>query len=107
MVATRNVTGYALIKTFRTRATRDIFEGSATQRARRCLPEELWPHARMKLDGLDAATDLRHLRLPSNRLEKLVGDRSGEYSVRINRQYRICFRWSEADAWDVEITDYH
>lgn len=96
-----------MIRTFRTGATRDIFEGRDTKRARRCLPEELWPRARVKLDELDVATDLRLLRLPSNRLEKLLGDRSGEYSIRINRQFRICFRWAEEDAWDVEITDYH
>jgi toxin HigB-1 len=96
-----------LIRTFRDAASRDIFEGRSSKRARRCLPVELWPRARLKLDELDAATDLRQLRLPSNRLEKLVGNRSGEHAVRINRQFRICFRWSNADAWDVEITDYH
>jgi toxin HigB-1 len=96
-----------LIRTFRTGGTRDIFEGRASKEARRCLPAELWPRARLKLDELDAATDLRQLRLPSNRLEKLLGDRRGEYSIRINQQYRICFRWSDADAWNVEITDYH
>ncbi|BCX89884.1 hypothetical protein MIN45_P2258 [Methylomarinovum tepidoasis] len=44
---------------------------------------------------------------PGNRLEKLTGNRSGQYSIRINQQWRICFRWEEGDAWDVEITDYH
>jgi toxin HigB-1 len=96
-----------LIKTFRTEGTRDIFEGRASKQARRCLPEVLWPRARLKLDELDTATDLRQLRLPSNRLEKLAGDRSGEYSMRINRKYRICFLWLDADTWDVEITNYH
>lgn len=96
-----------LIRTFRAGATRDIFEGRESKRARRCLPEELWPRARLKLDEIDAATNLGQLRLPSNRLEKLVGDRSGGFSIRINRQYRICFRWADADALDVEITDYH
>jgi toxin HigB-1 len=96
-----------LIRTFRTRATRDIFAGNATKTARRSLPEVLWARARLKLDEIDSASDLRQLGLPSNRLEKLAGDRAGEYSVRINRQYRICFRWANADAWDVEITDYH
>jgi toxin HigB-1 len=96
-----------LIRTVRTEGTRDIFEGRPSKQARRCLPEVLWIRARLKLDELDAATEMRHLRLPSNRLEKLSGDRVGEYSIRINRQYRVCFRWLEADAWDVEITDYH
>lgn len=96
-----------MIRSFKTSASRDIFEGKATKTARRRLPEVLWSRARLKLDEIDAASDLRQLRLPSNRLEKLAGDRAGEYSVRINRQYRICFRWADADAWDVEITDYH
>ncbi len=57
---------------------------------------------------LNAATDLADLRVPpGNRLEKLTGDRRGEYSVRINDQWRICFTWREGDAHDVEITDYH
>jgi proteic killer suppression protein len=63
--------------------------------------------ARAKLALLDAATSLMDLRLPGLRLEKLGGDRAGEYSIRINDQFRICFRWSEGDAYDVEITDYH
>ncbi len=57
---------------------------------------------------LNAATDLADLRVPpGNRLEKLTGDRKGEYSIRINDQWRICFTWREGDAHDVEITDYH
>ena len=63
--------------------------------------------ARAKLALLDAATSLMDLRLPGLRLEKLGGDRAGEYSIRINDQFRICFRWSEGDTYDVEITDYH
>jgi len=57
---------------------------------------------------IDAATDLRILAaLPGNRLERLRGDREGQYSIRINDQWRICFRRREGDAYDVEITDYH
>ena len=57
---------------------------------------------------LDAAAVLEDLRQPpGNRLEKLKGDREGQYSIRINDQYRICFRWQDHDAFDVEITDYH
>ena len=57
---------------------------------------------------LNNATILEDLRIPpSNRLEKLRGDRAGEFSIRINDQWRICFRWHQGDAYDVEITDYH
>ena len=63
--------------------------------------------ARIKLAFLNRATDLRDLSLPSLRLEKLSGDRKGQYSIRINDQYRICFLWSNGDASEVEITDYH
>ena len=62
----------------------------------------------MKLLVLDAADVLDELRIPpGNRLERLSGDRVGQYSIRINDQWRICFRWNRGDAFDVEITDYH
>lgn len=101
-----------MIRTFRDRETRAIFEGgdldrADAKRARRRLPTTLWKQARAKLDQIDAATALRGLRTPSNRLEKLAGDRAGEFSIRINPQYRVCFRWHEGDAFDVEIVDYH
>lgn len=96
-----------MIRSFRDRETRDVFEGRATKRARRRLPLELWEKAGLKLDGLDEAVRIRELNTSSNHLEKLSGDRAGQYSIRINRQYRVCFRWAKADAWDVEITDYH
>ena len=61
-----------------------------------------------KLIQLDEAEELRDLRgIPGNRLEKLSGDREGQYSIRINKQWRICFRWEEGNAYDVEITDYY
>ena len=63
--------------------------------------------ARVRLEILDAATSLRDLDLPGFRLEVLKGDRKGQYSIRINDQYRICFMWLDADAYDVEIVDYH
>jgi toxin HigB-1 len=64
--------------------------------------------ARRKLLLLDAAARLDDLRVPpGNRLEALSGDRSGQYSIRINQQWRICFRWRDGDAYDVEIVDYH
>jgi len=62
---------------------------------------------RVRLEVLDAVTSLRDLELPGFRLEALKGDRKGQYSIRINDQYRICFRWREGDAHDVEIVDYH
>ncbi len=63
--------------------------------------------ARIKLGFLDAAATLTDLTLPGLRLEKLSGNRAGQYSIRINEQYRICFRWREGDAYEVEVTDYH
>ena len=63
--------------------------------------------ARVRLEVLDAATSLRDLDLPGFRLETLKGDRKGQYSIRINVQYRICFRWLDGDAHDVDIVDYH
>jgi toxin HigB-1 len=64
--------------------------------------------ARRKLDQLNRACSLSELRAPpGNRLESLAGDRAGKYSIRINDQYRICFRWEGEHAYEVEITDYH
>ena len=64
--------------------------------------------ARRKLLLLNAATSLDDLRVPpGNRLEALAGDRAGQYSIRINRQWRICFRWQDSDAYDAEVVDYH
>jgi len=61
-----------------------------------------------KLDQIDASVVIEDLKAPpGNRLEKLKGDRAGQWSIRINDQWRICFRWSDGDAWDVEIVDYH
>lgn len=101
-----------MIRTFADRVTGAIFEGGdlaprLAKRARRRLPTWLWRRARAKLDQIDLATDLRHLVTASNRLEALVGDREGQYSIRIDRQYRICFNWWDGDARDVEIVDYH
>jgi proteic killer suppression protein len=63
--------------------------------------------ARVRLEVLDAATSLGDLDLPGFRLESLKGSRKGQYSIRINDQYRICFRWQYGDARDVEVVDYH
>ncbi len=70
--------------------------------------EQIEKSARIKLAFLGSAKDLTDLRrIPGLRLEKLVGDRAGQHSIRINDQYRICFRWENDEAQDVEITDYH
>lgn len=89
------------------------FRDSDTQRLFRREPVRRWAEslqrvALRKLLVLDAAETLSDLRVPpGNRLEKLSGDREGQYSIRVNGQWSICFRWSEGQADDVEITDYH
>lgn len=96
-----------MIISFRNRGTQDIFDGDNTKAARRTLPSRLHEKAGGTLDRLNSAVSLRSLSLPGLRLEKLKGDRSGLHSIRINDQYRVCFRWTEAGAEDVEIVDYH
>ena len=72
------------------------------------LPQNIQRVARKKLVILDAAMELNDLRIPpGNRLEALKGDRKGQHSLRINDQWRVCFIWSDGDAYDVEITDYN
>ncbi len=72
------------------------------------FPPDVARRAAQKLAVLDAATDLNDLRVPpGNRLEALKGDRAGQHSIRVNDQWRICFRWSEGNAHDVEVRDYH
>ena len=96
------------IASFRGGGTEDVFDGQNTYRARRTCPAQLWGSARRKLDLLDSAAALSDLAaLPGNRLEPLRGERSGQFSIRINQQYRICFVWTESGPDDVEITDYH
>jgi toxin HigB-1 len=93
---------------FADRGTEDIYDGLNSQRARKRLPVALLERARNKLSTLAFAETLDDLRTaPSNHLEKLRGDRAGEYSIRINDRYRVCFRWSADGATDVEIVDYH
>lgn len=77
------------------------------ERSRR-LPSDIQRIAQRKLVILDAAESLEDLRAPpGNRLERLIGTRNGQHSIRINDQWRICFRWIDGDAHNVEITDYH
>jgi len=97
-----------VIISFADHGTADLFEGIASLDARRTCPAELWANARSKLDRLDKALRLGDLAaLRGNRLEKLQGDRAGEWSVRINDRYRICFVWEGNHAYQVEIVDYH
>jgi proteic killer suppression protein len=93
-----------MIKSFRCRETQKLF---LRQRVSR-LPANVHRTALRKLLLLDAAEKLEDLRVPpGNRIEKLSGNRQGQHSIRINDQWRICFRWSEGDAYEVEIVDYH
>ncbi len=92
-----------MIRSFRCADTERLFRREAVRRFRAIERQAL-----RKLDMLDAAPDLRTLStLPGNRLERLKGDREGQYSVRINDQWRICFSWREGHAYEVEIVDYH
>ena len=97
-----------MIQSFRTAGTEDIFNGRRTQAARSTCPQALWKIATRKLDQLDSVTALQELQIPpGNRLEALKGDRQGRHSIRMNDQYRLCFRWTETGPADVEIVDYH
>ncbi len=93
-----------MIKTFADKRTAAIFQGHQVRK----LPKEIQENARRKLKQIDAAATLDTLRVPpGNRLEPLKGDRAGQWSIRINDQWRICFEWAGGDAFDVEIADYH
>ena len=96
------------IVSFCDKVTEEICEGQTTKQGHKRLPQELHEKARIKLARLAAASSLNDLlELRGNRLEILKGDRAGQFSIRINDQYRICFRWVNNNAYDVEITDYH
>jgi toxin HigB-1 len=96
------------IRNFRDKGTMDINYGKNTKNSLRILPKNLHRKAQVKLARLGAATSVRDLReIRGNRFEVLKGNRKGQYSIRINGQYRICFKWINDDATDVEITDYH
>jgi toxin HigB-1 len=96
------------IRSFANVGTADIAAGRQTKASRRILPVHLHGIALEKLVLLDAAVTLNDLAAwPSLQLEKLKGDRKGQYSIRINGQYRICFAWQAPDVFEVEIVDYH
>jgi proteic killer suppression protein len=93
-----------VIRSFGDKDTETVFERGRVRR----WSSDLQRAALRKLLILDAAETLDDLRSPpGNRLEKLKGDRAGQYSIRVNDQWRVCFRWTEGDAYDVEIADYH
>ncbi|MEN8151150.1 MAG: type II toxin-antitoxin system RelE/ParE family toxin [Planctomycetota bacterium] len=93
-----------MIRSFRDPEAERIFR---RERSRK-LPADIQRSALRKLLLLDAADVLSDLKVPpGNRLERLAGDRKGRYSIRINDQWRVCFRWANGDARDVEIADYH
>jgi proteic killer suppression protein len=93
-----------MVQTFASGETERFF---ATGKSRR-LPPEILKRAAMRLTQLDGATCLEDLHIPpSNKLEALSHDRSGQWSIRINDQWRVCFRFKNGDAYDVEIVDYH
>ena len=101
---TRNISYSSwMIRNFRDKDSRTLYEGGATRKW-----QAIARQAERRLQILDAATCLDDLRyLPSNRFEALKGDRKGQYGIRINIQWRICFRWERDAPYDVEIVDYH
>ena len=92
-----------MISSFKDKDTKALYEGVYVTRYRAFVRQ-----AERRLQILDSATTLKDLRhLPSNHFESLIGKRKGQYSIRINRQWRICFRWERDEAYDAEIVDYH
>jgi proteic killer suppression protein len=93
-----------MIKSFKDKETQKVFNQNYSKK----LPESIQQRALRKLRMIEAARKIKDLRLPpGNRLEALKGGRSNLYSIRINRQWRICFTWNQGDAFNVEIVDYH
>ena len=93
-----------MIKSFSDKDTEDLYKTGKSRR----LPPELIRRAVRRLEYVELATCLDDLKVPpSNRLHALKGDRTGQYAISINDQWRVCFRFAEGDAYDVEITDYH
>ncbi|MGC4128115.1 MAG: type II toxin-antitoxin system RelE/ParE family toxin [Bergeyella sp.] len=93
-----------MIVSFGNKETEKIWNGMVSKK----LPREIQETARRKLRMMNNSIDIADLRIPpANRLEKLKGDLKAFYSIRINNQWRIIFKWENANAFDVEITDYH
>ena len=96
------------IRNFKTKGIEDVNYGRVSKEALRTLQKELNHKAQIKVARLGAVTSMRDLQeIRGNRFEKLKGERQGQYSIRINDQYRICFIWEKENAVDVEIIDYH
>jgi proteic killer suppression protein len=97
-----------MIVSFKDGASEDLFNGINSKQARKVCPRALWKIASRKLDLLDSVQSLDELKVPpGNHLESLSGNRRGQYSIRINEKYRICFIWGEAGPENVEVIDYH
>ena len=93
-----------MIKSFNCKETEKLFNRKISRR----LPKNIQKITVRKLWMIDAAANINDLRIPpSNHLEKLEGDRKGQHSIRINKQWRICFKWKNGDAYNAKITDYH
>ena len=93
-----------MIKSYANKETEQVGAGGFSSK----LPRSIQRRAKMKLDRIKVAVTLGDLRVPpSNRLERLSGDRKHQHSIRINQQWRVCFTWRAGNAYDVEITDYH
>jgi proteic killer suppression protein len=96
------------IRSFKNKGTQDVNYGRSSKQALKTLPKELHRKAQIKLAPLGAMPSMKDLQeIQGNRFEKLKGDRRGQCSIRINDQYRICFRWEKENAFDVEIVGYH
>jgi len=97
-----------MIQSFKNTGTEDIFNGENTRAARKTCPKSLWQVAGRKLDQLDSVVSFDELRVPpGNQLEALSGDRKGQHSIRINKQYRVCFTWTDLGPAEVQVVDYH
>jgi proteic killer suppression protein len=93
-----------MIQSFRDEQTQSVWNRHRVKG----FPSDIFKIARRKLGFLEDAIDINDLRIPpGNRLEALLGNRVGQYSIRINDQWRVCFRWENGNAYEVEITDYH
>ncbi|MCZ6803160.1 MAG: type II toxin-antitoxin system RelE/ParE family toxin [Proteobacteria bacterium] len=97
-----------MIVSFENQGTEDIFNGRNTKEARKLCLRTLWRIATRKLDQLDSVQSIDEMRIPpGNRLETLAGKKKGQWSIRINKQYRVCFNWTDTGPERVEIIDYH
>ncbi|TXT23580.1 MAG: proteic killer suppression protein [Gallionellaceae bacterium] len=92
-----------MIKTFRSKDTEALYQGKRVRKFESCAAQ-----AERRLEILDNAKSINDLMaLPSNRFEALGGNRAGQYSIRVNQQWRVCFEWEDTDAYNVELVDYH